>query len=345
MIKKRYLVLSVLVTTLLVSCSHNNGYQMRGVVLSVHDLETVDWPKLAAESGINTIGTHVFPNQVREFIKSDKGQKFLTDCRKYGIDVEHQLHSMTDLLPRELFAEDSTMFRMNKEGIRIADFNCCVHSEKALDIITKEIAKILIPTNHRYYFWCDDNAAGCECSECAEYSESEQALIIENHIIKALRARIDSKAKLAHLAYQGTLKAPVKIVPEDGIFLEFAPVYRNWTVSLADRDAVCTGNLDMTNGQNLDYLAENLKVFDATEAVILEYWLDVSLQNAYTKPAKKVVWDKNVFSKDIDIYANYGIRNITTFAVYMDDAYFKAYHDTTSLKEYAKILSEYCPPK
>lgn len=342
MIKNIYLILAVLVTTLLISCSQSKDDRMRGVVLNVQDLETVDWPKLAAENGINTIGTHVFPNQVRDFINSDKGQKFLADCKKYDIEVEHQLHSMSDLLPRELFAEDSTMFRMNKEGFRVADYNCCVHSEKALDIITNnavEIAKTLVPTNHRYYFWCDDNAAGCECSECAEYSESEQALIIENRIIKALRANVDPNAKLAHLAYQGTLEAPVKVTPEEGIFLEFAPVYRNWEFSLANRDAVCTGHQKMTNGKNLDYLADNLKVFDAADAVVLEYWLDVSLQNRYKKPAKEVIWYKDVFAEDIEVYTSYGIRNITTFAVYMDDVYFNTYKDTSPLKEYAEILS------
>jgi hypothetical protein len=61
--------------------------------------------------------------------------------------------------------------------------------------------------------------------------------------------------------------------------------------------------------------------------------------------AKKVIWNKNVFAKDIEVYANYGIRNVTTFAVYMDDAYFKAHPDITSLKEYAEILIEYRPIK
>ena len=87
-------------------------WEMRGVVLTVDDLATVDWPKIAAESGINTIGTHINPGQVRDFLATDKGKQFLSECKEYGIAVEHQLHAMNELLPRELFDEDPSMFRM-----------------------------------------------------------------------------------------------------------------------------------------------------------------------------------------------------------------------------------------
>ena len=92
---------------LLGSCQRESHYQMRGVVLNTVDLATVDWAKKAHENGINTIGTHMFPGEVVEFIQSPKGQKYMEDCHRYGIAVEHQLHSMAELLPRELFAEDS----------------------------------------------------------------------------------------------------------------------------------------------------------------------------------------------------------------------------------------------
>ena len=139
---------------------------MRGVVLTVQDLETVDWPKLAHENGINTIGTHIFPEQVVDFIKSEKGKQFLADCNKYGIEVEHQLHAIGQLLPRELFVEDSTMFRMNEHGRRVNDYNLCVHSQKALDKVVENAlryAKLLPTTNHRYYYWIDDGMPMCKC--------------------------------------------------------------------------------------------------------------------------------------------------------------------------------------
>ena len=116
-------------------------FNMRGAVLSVEDLETVDWPRLAHEHGINTLGTHITPEQVRKFWLSDKGRKFQKDCRKYGIKVEHELHAMKTLLPRELFSLDSTMFRMNAEGRRVADFNCCATSQRALDTIAVSLSQ------------------------------------------------------------------------------------------------------------------------------------------------------------------------------------------------------------
>lgn len=317
--------------------------KMKGVVLSVPDLESVDWPKLAAENGLNTLATHVFPHQVKAFIESEKGARFVAECKQYGIGLEHQLHAMSDLLPRTLFAEDSTMFRMNQQGRRVADYNCCVHSEKALNLIVEnavKLAKELAPTNHRYYFWLDDNAVGCQCPLCASYTDSEQALMIENRIIKALR-KIDPKAMLAHLAYFNTLQAPRKVKPAKGIFLEFAPVFRNWTRPLCDTTAVCTGAVAMTHAQNLKYLRDNLKVFSAKNALVLEYWLDSSLASHYTKPAVAPPWYKEVFLSDMDTYARLGIRNVTTFAVYMDEAYFKAYPDDRSLKEYGECLNTF----
>lgn len=327
---------------LLASCNtpQKSHFEMRGIVLNTHDLSTVDWGKLAAENGINTIGTHMFPDQVTEFIESDKGRAFLASCKKHGVEVEHQLHSMAELLPRELFADDSTMFRMDENGRRVADCNCCAHSRRGLDIIAEnavKVARILAPTNHRYYFWLDDGKPVCQCPACAEYSESEQALIIENRIIEALRT-IDPEAQLAHLAYYNSLKAPRKVKPAAGIFLEFAPFMRSWERPIADLDAEGRG---MSHADNMAHLKENLEVFPAETAVVLEYWLDVSLFSGWKKPAAQLPWHKDVFLSDIDTYARLGIRNITSFAVYMDSDYFDAYPDTAPLREYGNGMKGY----
>lgn len=317
-------------------------FETRGVVLSVQDLETVDWPTLAAESGINTIGTHMFPEQVLTFIQSEKGKEFLETCRMNGITVEHQLHAMKELLPRELFLEDSTLFRMNDESRRTADFNCCVSSKKALDIIAHnalKYAQLLPPTNHRYYFWLDDGAPTCQCPLCSKYSASEQALLIENEMIKVLRTH-DPKAELAHLAYYNTLEAPVQVKPEEGVFLEFAPFFRTWEKPLADTLAEGRG---MTHMDNLKHLHANLEVFPVNTAVILEYWLDVSLFSGWKKPAVQLPWHREVFESDINTFAKLGIRNITSFAVYMDADYFKKYPDKSYLKEYGDGLYSYRP--
>ncbi|WP_102407875.1 DUF4838 domain-containing protein [Parabacteroides bouchesdurhonensis] len=329
------LIISLMVMILCACHTKESAFEMRGVVLSVHDLETVDWPRLATKSGINTIGTHVTPKEVEAFITSERGKTFLADCQKYGIQVEHQLHAIHELLPRELFSEDSTMFRMDENGNRIADFNCCASSSNALDIIAKNAvyyARLLPSTNHRYYYWLDDGAPLCACPQCSCLSGSEQALMIENRMIQELRT-FDPEAQLAHLAYHSTLEAPVKVKPAEGVFLEFAPFYRNWKKPLSDESASGRG---MAHAENLRCLKENLEVFPAETAVVLEYWLDVSLFSDWKKPAVKLPWHKDVFMSDLNTYAGFGIKNITSFAVYMDDQYWKQYPDQSFLREYGK---------
>ena len=308
-------------------------FGMRGVILTPDELTTLDWTRLAHENGINTIGTHVVPGQVAEFIRSEAGQKFLSECKKYNIHVEHQLHAMRELLPRNLFETDSTMFRMDKNGRRTNDCNLCVHSQRALDTVAAnavKYARLLPASNHRYYFWIDDGQPMCACPQCSQYSDSEQALILENSMIKALR-KLDPQAQLAHLAYLNTLPAPRKLKPADGVFLEFAPINRKYEKMLTDEAP-----------ELLRRLKENLEVFPPETTVILEYWIDVSMFSRWKKPAVKLPWNKAVFEADIDIYAKLGIGNITSFAVYIDDKYVEQFgKDMTFLNEYGMGMKNY----
>ncbi len=337
----------MLVLFVLASCSPQSSthFTKRGLILDVDDLSTVDWPKKASEAGLTTLATHITPSQVATFIQSEKGQRFLRECEKYGIEVEHELHAMHDLLPRELFNEDSTMFRMDTTGRRIADHNLCVHSKKAIEVVSRnavKYARILPSTTGKYYFWIDDGMPMCSCSECKEYSDSEQALILENEIVKALKKEIDPNASLAHLAYGNTLNAPVKVKPAEGIFLEFAPFHRTWDRSLLDTLAMGRSQADrISHGEYLRKLDENLKVFPVETAQVLEYWLDLSLFSDWKKPAVELPWNKQVFLEDIDVYAKRGIKKITSFGVYMDGDYFKKYPNTKFLHEYGYGLKNY----
>ena len=332
---------------LLLSCSPKpqeaGWWQMRGLVLSTKELAEVDWPAMAAANGINTIGTHITPSEVLAFLDSENGRRFTEDCRRYGITVEHQLHAMAELLPRELFAEDSTMFRMDENGRRTPDANLCVHSAKALTIVAQNAAALaqkLKPGNHRYYFWLDDNAPTCFCPLCREFSPSEQALIAENAMLREIR-RADPKAKLAHLAYSHFMDPPRKVTPEDGIFLEFAPIYRSWDAPLTDEDVLCPRGYPVTNGDNLRWLEANLEIFDASEAVVLEYWTDASLFSRWKRPAVELPWNVDVCASDLATYARYGIENVSSFAVYMDAEYFEHFPSTRPIEEYGSLLKSF----
>lgn len=326
------------------AANENATFKTRGVVVSVDDLQTLNWAKLARDSGLTTIGTHIYPQQVTEFIGTKKGEHFLEQCDTYKINVEHELHSMEDLLPRSLFAKNPEIFRMDEQGTRMKEYNCCPSSPVALSIIAENAVKYaekLTPTTFRFFYWIDDLKPMCKCNSCRNLNDADQALLIENAMIKELRKKYPS-ASLAHLAYGNTMIPPVNIKPEKGIFLEFAPVFRQWDKTLSDNDGkyVWDDNTILSHTTTVNRLHENLKIFPSDTAQVLEYWLDVSLQNKYTKPAKKVIWYPDIFKKDIDIYKKAGVKHITTFAVYIDGEYKKKYRDLSFVKEYANILKK-----
>ena len=299
-------------------------FRTRGVVLVPSDITTWDWPEAAKQAGLTTIATHVFPHQVAAFVKTDRGQKFLNDCRRLGIEVEHELHAIGDLLPRELFRKDPAMFRMNDEGERVADCNLCVHSSAAVEVVcenAQKYARLLRPTTGRYFYWIDDGKPMCRCRKCRALSDSDQALILENRMLKALR-QVDERASLAHLAYANTYRPPTQVKPQPGVFLEFAPIHRRYDVPFRDRRS---RSGSYTHGRLLDDLDANLEVFGSRDAQALEYWLDESRFLRRLKPPRpgrvKIPWDRDVFRSDLDTYAERGIRHVTTFAVKVDGEY------------------------
>src|SRR5207245_243711 len=128
-------------------------------------------------------------------------------CGKLALEVEYELHAMKELLPRSRFPRHPECFRMDEKGERVADANLCVPAPAALDIAAGNavrIAKALRPTTGRYFYWGDDGKPWCRCPECKGLSDSDQATLLENHLLKALR-RHDPRASLAHLAYLNCL--------------------------------------------------------------------------------------------------------------------------------------------
>ncbi len=316
-------------------------FRTRGVVADVYGLETLDWPQRARDAGLTTIGAHVTPSQVARFIQSEAGQTFLANCKNHNIQVEHELHAMSDLLPREYYIKDKTMFRMTKDGERTADYNCCVHSKPAVEIICEnavQYAAILPSTTGRYFYWIDDGMPMCYCPQCRIYSDSDQALILENHILSALKTRIPY-ASLAHLAYLNTIMPPQQVKPENGIFLEFAPIRRTWDHPLQNRDAR-KDDQSPTHGQILDCLDANLEYFGREHAQVLEYWTDVSLFSHWKKPAKRLPWTEEVFLSDLQTYGKRGVRHITSFVVYIDADYIRQYGEPP-LDRYGRGLLNY----
>ena len=320
-------------------------FRTRGVVLLPEDLEGVDWPRIASNAGLTTIGVHGSPSSVSQFIESEKGHRFLAECRQFELDVEYELHAMKDLLPRTLFETHPQMFRMNEKGERVSDANCCPASREGLEVICEnavKFAKLLHPTTRRYFYWLDDVAPTCRCPQCRGYSDSEQAVIVENAILQSLRKE-DARASLSHLAYVGTLPPPKKVAPLPGLFLEFAPIERSWAHPLSETSVIGrtgAGREKLSHGQTLELLDANLEVFPKESAQVLEYWLDASLHSQWTRPAKAVPWNPDVLQSDLATYARRGIRNITTFAAWIDQAYVEKFGPPKFVSEYGTAFAK-----
>lgn len=294
----------------------------RGVVLVLSDLRTLDWPARAKRAGLSTIATHIFPHEVAAFVQKDDGQKFLESCRQLGLQVEHELHAMSDLLPRSLFDKDPAMFPMTDKGDRVREYNLCVHSQAALDVVAEnaiKYTKILRSTTSRYFYWIDDGRPMCRCPKCRGLSDSDQALLLEHHVLQAIR-QVDPQANLAHLAYARTLQPPTQIKPVPGIFLEFAPIERKYDVPFRQRELPGGGSLP--HGRLLDALDANLAWFGREGAQTLEYWLDLSRFSGWKRQnVKRLPWNDEVFRGDLRLYAERGVRHVTTFAAWVDGDY------------------------
>lgn len=310
----------------------------RGVVVVLGDLRTLDWPERARRAGLTTVSTHIFPHEVAAFIRSDEGQRFLEDCRKRDVHVEHELHAMSDLLPRALFDKDPAMFPMNDRQERVRDFNLCVHSPAAIQVACENVqkyARVLRSTTGRYFYWIDDGQPMCRCPKCRGLSDSDQAMLLENHLLDAIRA-VDARASLAHLAYARTLQPPTQVRPKPGIFLEFAPIERRYDVPFRRRDARGFGGT--THGKLLDALDANLAWFGRDGAQALEYWLDLSRFSGWKREnVKPIPWHDDVFADDLKTYADRGVRHVTTFAAWIDGDYVKRFGDPP-LKQYGAGL-------
>lgn len=322
-------------------------YTNKGILLFPADVNEVpNWPSIAAKSGLNTIGIHPGGGHLEgimegtiNWLKSDYGQLFLKNCRRYGIEVEYEIHAIKELLPREMFNKYPTMFRMDKNGLRQQEDNFCIHSKQALELLAKNVvafAKIATPTTGRYYFWIDDGRHMCHPDIGDIYSDSDQALMMENYLLRELR-KFDPRATIAHLTYANTSTPPKKIKPDNGVFLEFVPITRSYDMSYRNQ----SGDRSTQDNSGWVYLKQNLEIFPANTAQILEYWTDVSLFSNWKRPFKELPWKKinKVLEDDVTFYREFGIPNFTSFGNGHDENYLKNY-GFKHIEEYSKALQD-----
>ena len=254
-----------------------------------------------------------------------------------GLTIEYEMHAARYFLPKSEFDVHPEWFRMDAEGNRTPKLNCCATNKEALDYIAAravEAAKGLYRSSHRYFFWMDDSKEDirCHCPECEKYSASDQQLLIMNRILEELR-KYDPEATIPYLAYYDTLEPPTQVKPMEGIFLEYAPIDRDFHKPLSEANE--------KNESQYRHLQALLDFFGKDTAKALDYWLDNSLFSNWTKPPQPFTADADVILADLAHYKALGFRDISTFACYLGEDYIELHGEpdiTPFAEAYHKVF-------
>jgi len=260
---------------------------------------------------------HESARRLEKLMENEEFCSLLDYAAEQGLSVEYEMHSMGYLLPKELFEMHPEYFRMNEAGERVADGNFCTANEEAMDLVAENaaaFAKKLYRSTNRYFFWLDDlKDRRCHCPKCAGLTASDQQMKVMNRILARLRQE-DEEASLAYLAYFDCTVPPKTVRPDEGIFLEYAPFERDFSVGAAG----------MKREEKENILAL-LDWFGTENARVLEYWFDNSLFSQWKKPPKKFVPDNDVIRRDFKFYEELGFGELASFACFLGEDYEERY--------------------
>lgn len=283
-----------------------------------------EWVDRLVAQGVDILGLHPVGGEsavdsARRLIVQMENPNFrsLIDYAwEKGLQVEYELHAASFLLLRELFESHPEYFRL-ENGKRNPLYNFCVSNDMALNLLTDnavELAKKLYRSRAYYYFWLDDTRDKyCTCEGCSRLSMSDQQMLVMNTMVKKLRAAIPG-AKLCFLAYNGTEAPPTQFKPEEGIFLEYAPMSRDFSVPA-----------ETVSQKVKDNIQKLMEVFGTEDATVLEYWYDNSMFSRWTPPPKAFIPRNDLIPGDLRWYESLGFEHIASFACYLGEDYVNLY--------------------
>ena len=309
---------------------------MKNASFLIHPSElSVKWIDRMADNRITTLALHPVGGKkanitladMLDLLEKPEYRELLDYAADRGMNIEYEMHAARYLLPEEYFDTHPEWFRMNSNGERSRDLNCCASSDEALDLMADNAAmlvKKLYRSTSRYFLWLDDaKEAFCHCEKCREMSASDQQMRILNRILSRLK-KDDPNATLAYLAYCETLSAPKTVAPENGIFLEYAPFLRDFHKPLRE-DAEFTP------------LSELLELFGKEDAKVLEYWYDNSLFSNWKKPPVNFKVDLPVMEDDIALYSELGFSDISSFACFLGEDY-EALYGEVDISDFGRCM-------
>ena len=297
----------------------------KGIVILAEDYCPA-WEKIFFEEKPHSVGFHFRPADypMEEYfarVGAPPLRRAAERLENAGIAVEHELHAAEWLLPRVLFAKEPSLFREEK-GMRTPSLNYCFSDTRAAEIVSERaylLARTLKQSGNKYYIWSDDAENGlCSCAVCRKLNGADQAMLFANAVLRGLRS-YSSKAECSFLAYADALQVP-SVPPAEGVFLEFAPIYRDFAVPIEKNIG--------KNGAYRKLLAQLGGVFDTKNTQILDYYLDISLQCGWKREKiSEVTFCEDVLAADVAYYEKRGIGIIKTFAAFADFSYFQKYSD------------------
>ncbi len=315
----------------------------RGIIVHPEELDT-KWLEDIKAANLNVLGIHPVGGRraprtlaaAVELFQTDEFQKLLNHAKEMGIAVEYEAHALRYLLPRELFEAHSEWFRMKEDGERAPDFNMCVTNQEALDYLTERTAELtatLDTGSDRVYWWSDDVEGGslCHCEKCSKLTAADQLMQMTNAILRGVR-KVKPQGMVPFLAYHEAMEPPVSVMPEEGVFLEYAPIERDSHRPM--NDASCEANRKEGYA-----LRELIEFFGKENSQVLEYWMDNSRFSNWTKPPKAMPLDEAVMREDVKFYRELGFESITSFGCYLGADY-RELHGQPPVQPYGDILSE-----
>lgn len=314
----------------------------RGLLVHPEELDEI-WLDELEKTNLNVLGLHPVGGESAARTleaaiarhKTPEFQRLIARAKGMKLTVEYEAHALGYLLPRALFKTHPEYFRMDERGNRVPDANLCPSNTDALALVEENAEKLTkaLDTGSAQRFWWPDDVSGklCHCPLCRALNGGDQLLRITNAIHRGVR-RADPLARTAYLAYHDGLTLPRRTEPEDGLFLEYAPIGRDHHRPIADKD--CAENAAQTAT-----LRPLLSFFGRKNAQVLEYWMDNSLFSGWKKPPRLFLLDKDVMARDVEFYAGLGFESITSFACYLGADY-RALYGLPPVEDYARTLSD-----
>lgn len=314
--------------------------------LLVHPSElSKKWIDRLADNGFTTLGIHpeggadaaITLGKLVDKFQDPSFTSLIDYAVERGLEIEYEFHSLSYLLPRSLFSSHPEYFRQNENGERTSDLNMCFSSDEALEIVGQNAAilsKKLYKSSNRYFFWIDDASGGkCNCDKCKSLSVSDQQMIVINAMQRTVRKE-NNEAMMAYLGYIDVLDAPKVVKPEDGIFLEYAPIYK-WKRSPEELEK--NKELIIKEKEASKIL---LEYFGKANSRVLEYWVDNSLFSRWKKPPKELNVGILELRNDLLYYSALGFESVSSFACYLGEDY-EALYGEPHLEEFFEEFKIY----